>query len=423
MRYDVVIIGAGPAGNWAAGRMAAAGLSVAVVEEHRLVGEPRFCTGILGAKAFEDYALPRGPIQRALCSAMIHSPLGRSVRIGRETPQAYLMDRALFDQALAERAALSGAAYWLGCRAEQIAIDPRGVRVTVRSDDHRATLRAEACLLATGSAHRLHTMIGLAPPAEFLDCVQAEYAAASLPEVEVFVGQSVAPGSFGWAVPVDDRRMRVGVCVVGSALSYFRRLTDSPALAGRLGEPLTPLRKRRVPIAPAASCVADRAMLVGDAAGQVKPLTGGGIYYSIRCADLAADALIGAATAGDFSRSRLGRYERAWRCAIGRDLAFGRFARRLLGWSGDHQFDALIELCQADEVQRIIARSADFDAHHRFFMELFRLTSFWSVMASGISRRRTAAPLPLWAASVGQGGEGRHAPRVAAKRTDSLAAM
>ncbi|HTP42157.1 MAG TPA: FAD-dependent oxidoreductase, partial [Nitrospiria bacterium] len=99
MRIDVVIIGAGPAGNWAAGRLAGAGLSVAVVEEHRQIGEPRFCTGILGAKAFDEFALPRGPIQRELCSAVIYSPLGRSARIGRETPQAYLMDRAVFDQA------------------------------------------------------------------------------------------------------------------------------------------------------------------------------------------------------------------------------------------------------------------------------------------------------------------------------------
>jgi len=402
MRYDVVIIGAGPAGNWAAGRLAAAGLSVAVVEEHRQVGEPRFCTGILGAKAFEEYALPRGPIQRALSSATIYSPSGRSAWIGRETPQAYLMDRALFDQALAKRAAKSGAEYWLGCRAEQIAIDPRDVRVTVRRDDRRAALRAEACLLATGSNHRLHAMIGLPAPAEFLDCVQAEYAAASLSEVELFVGRSVAPGSFGWAAPVDERRARVGVCVRGSALPYFNRLTASPALAGRLGGPLTPLRKRRVPIAPAAACVADRAMLVGDAAGQVKPLTGGGIYYSIRCADLAADALIDAAAAGDFSRRRLGRYERAWRHAIGRDLAFGRYARRLLAWSGDRQLDALIGLCRTDEVQRVIARSADFDAHHRFFIELFRLASFWTTLAGGGSRRRTDARLQAWGPPAGE---------------------
>jgi len=423
MRYDVVIIGAGPAGNWAAGRLADAGLSVAVVEEHRQVGEPRFCTGILGVKAFEEYALPCRPIQRVLSSATIHSPRGRSARIGRETPQAYLMDRALFDQLLAERAAEAGASYWLGSRAEAIAIDPvGGVRVTIRRNERGATLRAEACLLATGSSRRLHAMTGLPAPAEFLDCVQAEYAATAPVGVEVFLGQSVAPGSFGWVAPVDERRVRVGVCVMGSALTYFHRLTTSPAMAGRLGEPLTPLRKRRVPIAPAASCVADRAMLVGDAAGQVKPLTGGGIYYSIRCADLAADTLIEAASTGDFSRRRLARYERAWRLAIGRDLAFGRYARRLLAWSSDRQFDALVGLCQTDEVQALIARSADFDAHHRFFVELFRLPPFWSLLAGGMARRRPEPP-PVWAASLAEEGEGRDRHHVVTAASDSLAAM
>jgi len=392
MRYDVVIIGAGPAGNWAAGRLAAAGLSVAVVEEHRRIGEPRFCTGILGAKAFDEYALPRRPIQRALSSAVIHSPCGRSVRIGRESPQAYLMDRALFDQLLAEGAAASGADYWLGSRAETIEIDSTEACVTVRRQERRATLRAKACVLATGSSHRLHAMTGLPAPAEFLDCVQAEYETTAPSEVELFVGRSVAPGSFGWVAPVDERRVRVGVCVVGSALTYFQRLTASPAVAGRLGEPLTPLRKRRVPIAPAASCVADRVMLVGDAAGQVKPLTGGGIYYSIRCADLAADALIEAASADDFSRRRLAGYERAWRLAIGRDLAFGRYARRLLAWSSDRQFDAYIALCQTDEMQALIARSADFDAHHRLFVELFRVPAFWRIAALPMRRAGLGEP-------------------------------
>jgi len=420
MRADVVIVGAGPSGNWAAGRLAAAGLSVAVVEEHRRIGEPRFCTGILGAKAFDEFALPRAPIQRALSTAVVYSPAGRSARIGRETPQAYLMDRALFDQALAERAAHSGAAYWLGCRAERIAIEPDGVRVTVRRDDEVIILRAEACLLATGSNHRLHGMIGLPAPGEFLDCVQAEYAVSALSEVELFVGRSVAPGSFGWAAPVDEGRARVGVCVMGSALAYFNRLTASPGLAGRLGEPLTPLRKRRVPISAAASCVGDRAMLVGDAAGQVKPLTGGGIYYSILCADLAADALIEAAAEGDYSRDRLSRYERAWRRAIGRDLAFGRYARRLLGWSGDRQLDALIDFCRTDEAQEVIARSAEFDAHHRFFVELFKLPSFWDALGGGTFRRMKAPPARAWAPSVTE--ERPRFPVVGAA-SDSLAAM
>ncbi|MBI3622025.1 MAG: NAD(P)/FAD-dependent oxidoreductase [Nitrospirae bacterium] len=421
MRYDVVIIGAGPAGNWAAGRLAAAGLAVAVVEEHRVIGEPRFCTGILGARGFDEFDLPGQAVQRALSSATIYSPLGRSVRISRETPQAYLMDRAVFDQLLAQRAAKSGADYWLGWRAEAIAIDPHDARVTIRDHAGSVTLRADACLLATGSSHRLHAMTGLAAPTEFLDCVQAEFAAGAWPEIELFVGRSVAPGSFGWAVPVDERRVRVGVCVVGAALPYFNRLLASPALAERVGGPLTPLRKRRVPVAPAARSVADRAMLVGDAAGQVKPLTGGGIYYSLRCADLAADALIEGASTGDFSRRGLLGYERAWRRAIGRDLAFGRYARRLLAWSGDRQIDALVGLCQRDEMQALIARSADFDAHHRLFVELFRSPAFWGVLSRGLSGRRRRAPAPAWAAGAGEGFDREGA--VVTAPSDSLAAL
>jgi geranylgeranyl reductase family protein len=386
MRYDAVIIGAGPAGNWAAGRLAAAGLSVVVIEEHRIVGEPRFCTGILGARAFDDYPLPRGAIQGAFRSATILSPLGRSVRVARAEPQAYIMDRARFDQLLADEAAGLGAHYRLGGRAERLEVDEREVRVEIDRDGDRQTVRAECCLLATGSNHRLHAMAGLPAPALYLDCIQAEFAAPAWGEVEVFVGQSVAPGSYGWVAPIDAGRVRVGVCVMGSGLPYFHRLAASPRLAGRLGAQLTPVRKRRVPIAPVRRSAADRVLLVGDAAGQVKPLTGGGIYYSIVCADLAARAVASAASAGDFSARQLGGYDRDWRRAIGRDLAFGRYARQLLAWSSDEQIDRLVALCGRPELQAVIDRSADFDAHHRFFAELFRLPAFWGIITRRIRR-------------------------------------
>jgi geranylgeranyl reductase family protein len=389
MRYDVAVIGGGPAGSWAAGRLAAAGLSVAVIEEHRVVGEPRFCTGILGARAFDDYPLPRGAVQGALRSATIYAPTGRSVRMARSTPQAYIMDRARFDQLLAEDAAERGAHYWLGRRAVGLAAGPEEVRVELDGAGGRRTLRAACCLLATGSNHRLHAMAGLPVPPLYLDCVQAEFGARDWAEAEVFVGQSVAPGSYGWVAPVAEDRVRVGVCVMGSALPYFQRLAASPRLAGRLGAQRSPLRKRRVPIAPVRRSAADRVLLVGDAAGQVKPLTGGGIYYSIVCADLAARAVAAAASIGDFSARQLGGYERAWRRAIGRDLAFGRYARRLLAWSRDEQIDRLVELCRQPEVQAVIARSADFDAHHHFFSALFRLPAFWTTLAHHLP----AAPL------------------------------
>jgi flavin-dependent dehydrogenase len=304
------------------------------------------------------------------------------------------MDRARFDRLLAEEAANRGAHYWLGSRAVGVGVEPEEVRIEIDRGDERRMIRAACCLLATGSNHRLHAMVGLSAPSHYLDCIQAEFAARSWEEVEVFVGRSVAPGSYGWAAPVDRDRVRVGVCLMGSALPYFQRLVASPLLAGRLGAQLSPLRKRRVPIAPVSRSVTDRVLLVGDAAGQVKPLTGGGIYYSIVCADLAARAVTVAASTGDFSARQLGGYEQAWRNAIGRNLAVSHYTRRLLAWSSDEQFDALVAFFQAAEVQELIARYADFDAHHHFFSALFRLPAFWTTIARHLpAGRHGTAPL------------------------------
>ena len=305
------------------------------------------------------------------------------------------MDRARFDQLLADEAAGLGAHYWLGSRAVRIEAGERDVAVEIERGARRQTVRAACCILATGSNRQLHAMAGLTPPSRYLDCVQAEYSARDWSEVEVYVGQSVAPGSFGWAAPVDRDRVRIGVCVMGSALSCFHRLVASPRLAGRLGLPLSPVRKRRVPISPVGRSVADRVLLVGDAAGQVKPLTGGGIYYSIACADLAARAVTEAAAIGNFSAGQLMGYERDWRALIGRNVTVSRYTRRLLAHSSDEQFDALVELFQAAEVQELIARHADFDAHHHFFAALFRLPKFWTTIARRIARGGAVARPPL----------------------------
>src|SRR5438309_7622135 len=106
---DVLIVGGGPAGLYAAAQLARAGFHVVVCEEHATVGDPVHCTGILAAESFDDFDLPRGSTLNALSAARFVSPSGITVQYATASPLAAVIDRPAFDRSLAQRAAAAGA--------------------------------------------------------------------------------------------------------------------------------------------------------------------------------------------------------------------------------------------------------------------------------------------------------------------------
>jgi len=378
--YDVLIVGAGPAGCWSALRMARAGLHVAVIEEHPVIGRPRHCTGIIGREVFDRFPLPIETVQQRLFSARFFSPLGDMVRVAKEAPQAYVVDRAEFDLALAQQAEAAGAKFYLGRRCVRLDTAEARLEATVRWDGRSEILNAPVGLLAAGCHYRLHPQAGLEPPSNFLDSTQAELEADGFSEVEVYFGQAIAPRSFAWVVPVGSGHVRIGVTAHHASLAAFRRLLQQPWIEEKVREKHPFIRKRAIPIGIVSKSYANRILAVGDAAGQVKPTTGGGIYYSILCADLAVDTLLKAFSMGDFSKRVLGSYQQAWRNAIGRDLRFGLFIRELFSRCSDQQIESLIRLCQEPKVLNLIHQQADFDWHHRLILEFLKLPALWKTL-------------------------------------------
>src|SRR5439155_9661105 len=136
-------------------------------------------------------------------------------------------------------------------------------------------------------------------------------------DVEVMFGRRLAPGGFAWAVPVNrgDRRfVRIGVMCYADAGKYFARVLDHVAPHWGITRPACAQPRQKIlPLQPLARTVADRILAVGDAAGIVKPTTGGGIYYSLVSASLAADALRTALDRDDLTAAAGAPYVSAWR--------------------------------------------------------------------------------------------------------------
>ncbi|HXN05659.1 MAG TPA: NAD(P)/FAD-dependent oxidoreductase [Nitrospiria bacterium] len=370
---DVIIIGGGLSGSFTAFLLSQFGLKVTVLEEHPETGSPRFCTGIVGTEAFKRFSLPTVPIQNSYSSAIFHSPYGNSVRISHPGIQAVVVDRTKFDQELSEMAIRAGASYRYQTRGIALSTGPGGVEIVIEREKKRETLTAKTAVLATGTWYGLHTRLGLSRPKQHLDTAQVEVDIADLDDVELFFGRDIAPGSFGWAAPLSPGRARIGVSAYRNAGFYLEGLLQSRFLAGRIG-PVDPksIRRKVIPVAPMKRSYGNRYLVVGDAAGQVKPTTGGGIYYGLLSAELAAHNLNDAFMSGDFSEQHFSRYHQAWQDNIGTELRTGRIARAILAAIPDSMIDSLIQTMSEEDVLALIQKEARFDWHHNIFLTLIR---------------------------------------------------
>jgi geranylgeranyl reductase family protein len=373
---DVAVIGAGPAGCIAAEHLAAAGHDVVILEEHDGVGAPVHCTGLVGVETMTEFSLPHDLVLTRTGRARFVGTAGQSFSVASERTQAVVLDREQLDQTLARRAVAAGAELRLGARVDDVTRGATGVQLRVRGESQ--PLSARACVLACGASYRWHEGLGLSRPTVFLQSAQAETAFPDLTAsgIEVRFGRAVAPAGFAWMVPFrrgTQPHARVGLMAESAGADRFR--TFAGALCDRAGFPADRIpapRLKVLPLAPIASTVADRVLAVGDAAGLVKPTTGGGIYYGMVSGRLAARCLDEALRADRLGRATLGAYERAWRKRLGGEIRAGLAFRRIASRLSDRSIDALVDLARVDGVVPLLEQTASFNWHRQAAVALLR---------------------------------------------------
>lgn len=368
---DILIVGGGPAGLYAGTLLARAGFRVDLVEEHREIGTPVHCTGVLAGEAFNQFDLPAGSLINELKTVHFVAPSGAVVPYSTPSTEAVVIDRRRFDRQLADEAIAAGVHVHT---ARVTAVRERERDMAVVAGDLR--FDARSVILACGTSYGLQQRLGLGMPRLLLRSAQAELPADTPQDVEVHFGSAAAPGGFAWAVPVhraDRPYVRVGVLCDGDAGAHFRRMLH--ALRGRWGihveDGCTP-RLKALPLAPLERTYTDRVLVVGDAAGLVKPTTGGGIYYSLLSARLAADTLSSALVADDLSAARLAPYQTAWRRQLGSEIRWQLILRRVAQRLSDRDIDRLFDLASTDGLMPLIRRTASFNRHRDFIVALLK---------------------------------------------------
>jgi geranylgeranyl reductase family protein len=374
--YDVLVVGAGPAGSTTAERLATAGFDVAVLEEHAVIGEPVDCTGVVGAEAFEAFDLPRGIVVGSVDAITIHSPGGIPATYQATDPLAYIVERAELDRTLATRAKDAGATLLLSTQAVDVAREDRSVEVTCRRPEGETRkVSASVLILAGGPRFTFHERLGLATSSLLWRSAHTELPGNSLAHAQVYLGRDVAPGAFGWAVPIERSGLsyvRVGVNSHSDAPRYLRKLCEErfPYLLPADGS--FPHRSWVVPVLPLSRTYGERVLAVGDAAGQVKPTSGGGIYYGMLSAREAAETVSEAFRNGTFTAQGLSAYEKRWRDRLGFDLKVGTLFRRLFARMADRDIDDLFLTLHTDDLLARMTERVSFDWHRELVLFLLK---------------------------------------------------
>jgi geranylgeranyl reductase family protein len=387
---DVVIIGGGPAGSLTARLLAGRGHDVVVLEEHADVGTPVHCTGLLGLDAFGEFDLPADLVLAHAEVARFWGAAGQSVAVHSDRVHAAIIDRARLDEHLADRAEQAGARIVRGCRADAIAVSSDGVRVTARGLD--APVRARVCVLACGANYRFHRQLGLGLPDLFLQSAQLEtpFPVMHEPEIEVRFGREVAPAGFAWLVPF--RRGEVPAARIG-LMSETRSRERFDAFLGVLCQragvdrsAIPPPRMKMLPLGPVRQTYADRVVAVGDAAGLVKPTTGGGIYYGLVSGAVAAGVLDDGLRRNRLAATHLRRYETRWRRRLGQEIRIGLAFRRIAARLSDETIDSLIELARVDGVVPLLQDTASFNWHRKAAVALLGHPAFRKIVFKSWTR-------------------------------------
>jgi len=372
--YDVLVVGGGPVGCQAAHRLARSGWSVAILEQEPNHERPICCTGIVSEECLNEFEIDASLVFYHSRSATLSSPSGRRIRLERRSPQAATIDRPAFNAFMAKRARQSGVDYAAGTRVVDITVGRDEVQIVAKSQGEAAQYQARAVILATGSDGTLSDRIGLARPRSVVGGAQVEVRTNGMAEVEVYLGRRVAPHLFAWLVPTRQDRALAGLLARVNPRGHLIVFLDFLRGQNRISETTSGLTSAALPLRAISKSYADRILVVGTAAGLVKPTTGGGIYYGLLSAEIAAEVLGQALADGDLSRHALSLYQRRWRQKFEGEFSASSRARALFEHMNDAQLDHAFDIMsQPGRLETLLeAEGMSFDWHAKAITHLLR---------------------------------------------------
>lgn len=362
MKCDVLVIGAGPGGSMAAKTAAEAGLDVLLIEKRQEIGEPVRCAEGIGLRSELQELIDPDPawISSHIEGARLYSPDDTVLSSRGSGGGGYVLERKEFDRGLAVRAAECGAEVLVKTRAVGLTRSEGRSQVSVLCRGKPAKIEALLVIGADGVESKTAQWAGMdsrLSPDDIMVCAQFLVSDSGLDSdcCDFFFGNSLAPGGYIWIFPKGRGLANVGIGLQGSR--------SRPGLPLRLLERFLEKRMPKARVlemvsggiptsATMKSITSDGIMLVGDAAHQSDPLTGGGIISSMRAGVMAGKVAAKAVSSGDASQPVLQEYEDLWASSWGRHLDRRLKAKRFFSSLSDDDINRLAASLQGRDLSR-----------------------------------------------------------------------
>jgi digeranylgeranylglycerophospholipid reductase len=357
MRFDVVVVGSGPAGSVTARFAAQAGAKVLMIERRAEVGVPVLCGEGISQKV-DNFKLLEGNRWKAskMDGARIFSPNGTMITLSAEyagSETGYVLYRDIFDQELAQGAVRKGVRLMVNTGAVDL-LRKNGKIAGVKAQRFDETMDIEADIVvgADGVESRIGRWAGIKTtlkPYDLETC--AQYTLTNIdwssPYCDFYLGKDIAPGGYVWVFPKGKDVANVGIGILSSLSESGKALQLLDAFIARhpelsKGSPVR-LLAGADPVAEPVESVRDNLLLVGDAARHVDPITGGGLMTAIEGGKIAGEVIGKAVEKQTFDAQTLSEYETRWKEAFGRKLHRNYVAKEIMLDMEDKTLDKLAD--------------------------------------------------------------------------------
>jgi digeranylgeranylglycerophospholipid reductase len=357
MKYDVIVIGSGPAGTVTARFAAKSGAKALILERRQEIGSPVLCGEGISRK-IDEWKMLEGTrwIAGRMDGARIFSPDKTCVKLtadmaGNET--GYVVYRDIFDQELAKQAINAGAKIMLNTNVTGL-IKEKGkiIGVKAKQFDKELDFEADIVVGADGVESKVGKWAGIKTtlkPEDLETCCQYTLTNVDCKDAycDFYLGKDIAPGGYVWVFPKGKDTANVGIGILASLseAGLAKKLLDKfiendPRLKN--GQPIRFLAGA-VSVAIPVETVRDNLILVGDAARQVDPITGGGLTHCLEGGKIAGDVIGKAVKKQNFSKEFLSEYETRWKEAFGKKIKRNYMVKEIMLDMEDKTFNMLAD--------------------------------------------------------------------------------